>query len=104
VSQDNHSSHHVIPFALLTKVFVSLLILTVLTVVCGRIHLGAFEAPVAIVIAIAKAMLVIMYFMGMKYESNSNRIILGAAYLFIAIFAFFTILDIWTRVAQYSTL
>src|SRR6185312_461856 len=104
VSQGNHHHHHIIPFAVLTKVFVALVILTVLTVICGRIHLGALEAPVAIIIAIAKAMLVICYFMGMKYESNSNRIILGSAYLFIGIFAFFTILDIWTRIAEFSTL
>lgn len=104
MSQGNHHHHHIIPFAVLTKVFVALVILTVLTVICGRIHLGALEAPVAIIIAIAKAMLVICYFMGMKYESNSNRIILGSAYLFIGIFAFFTILDIWTRIAEFSTL
>jgi cytochrome c oxidase subunit 4 len=104
MSHDKHASHHVIPFAVLTRTFIALVILTVLTVICARIHLGSFEAPVAFLIAIAKALLVITFFMGMKYDSNSNRIIFGTAFVFLAIFAFFSILDIWTRIAQFNTL
>jgi cytochrome c oxidase subunit 4 len=104
MSHDNNHAHHIIPFAVLTKTFIALVFLTILTVVCARIHLGMFEAPVALLIAIAKAFLVISFFMGLKYDAVSNRIIFASAYLFLFIFAFFTALDIWTRIAQVSTL
>lgn len=104
MGHNNDHSHHIIPFATLTKVFAALVCLTVLTVICARVHLGAFAAPVAFVIAITKALLVISFFMGLKYDSNANRIIFASAFIFLAIFGFFTALDIWTRIAQVSTL
>lgn len=104
MSNDNHSSHHIIPFAVLTRVFGALVFLTILTVICARIHLGVFAAPVAFLIALTKAMLVITFFMGLKYDSNSNRIIFASAFVFLVIFGFFTVLDIWTRIAEFNTL
>ena len=96
--------HHIVPIQLLAKVCGTLLVLTAMTVIAARLHLGAFEAPVAFLIATAKALLVMAIFMGLKYEERSNRIIFGAGFFFLAVLIFFCALDIWTRVAETSTL
>lgn len=103
---NNHqpNEHHVIPFAILAKVCIALLALTVLTVAASRMHLGALEAPVAFVIAAVKAMLVMAYFMGLKYDEKSNRIIFSISFITLALLFLFCGLDIWTRIAQSSTL
>lgn len=100
--QEDH--HHIIPFSILRNVCAALLVLTVLTVVCARINFGVMAAPVAFLIAITKAMLVMSYFMGLKYDAKSNRVIFGLGFFFLAVLLFFCALDIWTRIGQMSTL
>ena len=95
----NHSEHHIISFDILRNVCLALLVLTVLTVFCSKfIDLGILEAPVAFLIAFVKAMLVMMYFMGLKYDTRGNQIIFSLGFFFLAVLAFFCVLDIWTRV------
>ena len=96
--------HHVIPFQVLARVAVALLILTVLTVATSRMHLGVLAAPVAFTIAIVKALLVMGYFMGLKYDVKSNRLIFAAGFFFLLLLFFICALDLYTRVTQGSTL
>jgi cytochrome c oxidase subunit 4 len=100
----DHQEHHIIPFAVLSRVCVALLILTALTVAASRMHLGMFEAPVAFLIAAVKAGLVMGFFMGLKYDVRSNKLIFATGYFFLALLFFFCALDIWTRVFQPATL
>ncbi len=96
--------HHVIPFQVLARVAVGLLALTALTVGTSRLHLGIFAAPVAFAIAIAKALLVMGFFMGLKYDVKSNRMIFAAGFFFLLLLFFICALDIYTRVHQVPTL
>lgn len=106
MANDKHQEggHHIIPFQVLGRVCVALLILTALTVATSRLHLGAMAAPVAFLIAFVKAMLVMGYFMGLKYEAKGNKVIFASGFFFLALLFFFSALDIWTRIAQTSTL
>jgi cytochrome c oxidase subunit 4 len=100
-----HSEHHIIPFSILRNVCVALLVLTVLTVFTARfVHLGILAAPVAFLIAFVKAMLVMMYFMGLKYDTRMNRLIFGCGFFFLGLLALFCVLDIWTRLNVANTL
>lgn len=99
-----HAHHHVTPMKVLLNTFIALIIATILTVVFHNMHLGMFAAPVAIVIATAKAMWVIMYFMGLKYDNVVNRIIFSTGFIFVAILLIFAALDIYTRVSAQSAL
>jgi cytochrome c oxidase subunit 4 len=99
-----HSEHHVIPFSVLSRVCGALLILTALTVFTSRLHLGVMAAPVAFLIAFVKAMLVMAFFMGLKYDAKSNRMIFATGFFFLLLLFFFCALDIWTRVQQTTTL
>jgi len=109
-----HHSHHdsefegghfVIPFEVLRNTALALFLLTALTVFTAKfVHLGAFAGIVAFAIAFTKAMLVILYFMGLRYDNKLNRFIFSLAFIFLFIFAFFSVLDVWTRVTNNPTL
>lgn len=102
---NNHNEHHIIPFEILRNVCIALLVLTALTVFTAKfIHLGPFASAVAFAIAFVKAMLVMAYFMGLKYDSKSNRMIFATGFIFLAVLAFFCVLDIWTRLQVQSVL
>jgi cytochrome c oxidase subunit 4 len=84
--------HIMTPKVLLT-VYVALVILTVLTVTITRIDFRNFNVGVALLIAVVKAGLVILYFMHLKYDSPFNGLILIIALLFVALFIWFAMQD-----------
>jgi len=87
------SSHHIIPFRTLATVFGSLIGLTVLTVVAAMLPLGPLDMPVAILIAMVKASLVVLYFMALKYDKPVNSLTFSVGTLFVVIFITFTLFD-----------
>lgn len=103
---NEHSPHHVTPMSIYIKVAAALYIFTILTVVAHYFEhaLGPMAAPVALLIATIKAALVMLYFMGLKYDNNQNRVIFGCGFFFLLLLYFFTVLDIVTRITQTSTL
>ena len=103
-SHTSEHSHHIIPFKILLNVFIALIVLTVLTVVFHEMKMGVLAAPVAVAIATAKALLVMGYFMGLKYENSSNKIIFASGFFFLALLFIFCVLDIFSRMQVQSTL
>lgn len=84
---------HVVPPSLLLAVFGGLLVLTVLTVGVTYVDLGQFNIWIALLVAVAKAGLVAMYFMHLRWDSPFNGIALISALLFVAIFMGTAMLD-----------
>jgi cytochrome c oxidase subunit 4 len=91
---ENH--HHVSPVWIFTAVFVTLLMLTIITYVVSFMGLGAASLPVAMAVAILKASLVIGWFMHLKYEDRFYMFIFVCSFLFIGIFFTFTLGDMKT--------
>lgn len=91
---DNHS--HV---PLLTKVFVSLLTLTVITVLASYVHFGsaAINILIAMLIATVKASLVAVFFMHLKWEDKLTWAFAGLSFPFVALFVLIDLLDIAIR-------
>ena len=107
---DHHDSHnseqHVTPFNVYVKVAAALFGLTFLTVGAHAIgeHLQPFTAFIAFAIATVKALLVILFFMHLKYETKINRAIFISGFIFLAILIGICFLDIYTRVIHPSVL
>jgi cytochrome c oxidase subunit 4 len=101
---EHHDGHVIVPYKTLRNVAITLLCLTVLTVATAQLHLGWAAAPIAFLIAFIKAMLVMMYFMGLKFDSVLNRVIFACGFFFLAVFYIFCALDAFTRVKEISTL
>jgi cytochrome c oxidase subunit 4 len=96
-------SHHIIPVDVYLKVFGVLMVLLVATVLAAmedfsiRLHWGPANVVIAMAIAIAKALLVVLFFMHIKYSSRLTQIIAGIAFLFLAVMFFFTFADYFSR-------
>lgn len=92
----NHSSH----FILLIKVFVSLLLLTVLTVVASKIHFNSTSVNiiVAILIATLKASTVFYYFMHLKWEDTITKCFALLAFPFLFLLLGITLWDMALKV------
>lgn len=84
---------HIVPFRVLAGVFGALLGLTVLTVAATQLDLGSANLALAMAIATAKAALVVLYFMHMRYDHPFNAVVFVTALAFVALFVVFTLLD-----------
>ena len=91
-AHDEHHVHAVSPKILL-GVYGALLVLTVATVAATWIDIGDLNIVLALLIAVAKAGLVAMYFMHLRWDSPMNGIVLITAMLFVAIFIAIAVLD-----------
>ena len=89
--------HHVTPFKTYMVIYVSLLVLTVITVAISRVELGVLNMPVAMLVASVKAALVVLWFMHQKYENNLNRVVFASAFFFLLLMFGFTAADTFTR-------
>lgn len=97
--------YHLTPFSVYLKVALALFALTILTVVTAKfMHLGVLATPVAILIAITKAALVLLYFMHLKYDSAINRLVFATSFFFVFVLFLFSVIDIFTRLKVDSTL
>jgi cytochrome c oxidase subunit IV len=84
---------HLTPVRIYWAIFFALIFFTLLTVGVSYVHLGPLNLVVAIVIATAKAALVVLYFMHMKYEAKFNVLVFLASLLFMGIFLAYTMND-----------
>jgi len=101
---EEEGSHVIVPFKTLRNVALALLALTVLTVTTAQWHLGWAAGPIAFTIAFIKAMLVMSFFMGLKFDSKLNRLIFATGFIGLGVLYLFCFLDIAFRITQNSTL
>jgi caa(3)-type oxidase subunit IV len=95
---DGHEhEHHILADGTALAVLGALLVLTVITVAVSRVDLGALNFTVALLIAIVKASVVGLWFMGLKYDHKENSLIFVSSFLFLAIFIVLTATDLLFR-------
>ena len=75
-------------------VWVLLIALTATTWATGRMHLGTWALPLALAIAIAKSLLVILFFMHLWEQKGVNRIVIGTSFVFVALIISLTVADV----------
>lgn len=78
-------------------VLAGLLVLTVTTYGAAKIDLGRLNFVTAMVIAGAKASLVVLYFMHARYSSRLTRVVMGVGLAWLAILMTLTLSDYLTR-------
>lgn len=81
----------------LLVVFVLLLLLLALTVAVARLDLGRGNLLAATAIASLKALLIVLYFMHVRYSEHLTWIIAGGACLWLVIMIGLTLGDYLTR-------
>jgi len=88
---------HLVPLRVYFTVFAILMVLTATTVSVSYLDLGPFNTVVAIVIAVTKMMLVILYFMHVRYSSRLTWAVVAGGFFWLALLLFMTLADYVTR-------
>jgi cytochrome c oxidase subunit 4 len=78
-------------------VYGALLALTLLTIGVAYLDLGPLNVAVALGIAIGKALLVMLFFMHLRYSSRLTWVIAAAGVIWLAHLLIFTLSDYFTR-------
>ena len=88
---------HIPPKSQLLAVFGALMVLTVITVLVSRVDLGYLNLPVALVVAVTKALLVILLFMEVKYSPKLVQVTAAVGFVFFGIMILYTMTDYLSR-------
>jgi cytochrome c oxidase subunit 4 len=91
------STHHVVPWRVYVAVFLTLCVLTVVTVVVTGYDFGPLNLIVALGVAIAKASLVVLFFMHARYSPRLTGVVIAASVAFFVILVFLTLTDYVSR-------
>jgi len=91
-------SEHIMSSKLYYGIWITLMILTVVTAKVAFIDLGPFNTVVALVIATCKALLVVLFFMHVKYASEKlTRMVIISSIFWLLILLFLSLADYSTR-------
>ncbi len=90
-------SEHIVPVKTYVLVFLELMVGTAITTAAAFVDLGPFNGIVALVIAMTKAVLVLLFFMHIKYSSKMTRTTVISAVVFLVILLALTMTDYISR-------
>ena len=95
--QPSPGEHHVVPIPVYNRVFWWLMFLLVITLVAAYFNLGMFNLPIAMAIAFAKAVIVVLFFMHVRWSTNLVKFFAVAALLWLSIMFVLTLADYMSR-------
>lgn len=78
-------SHHVLSLKAHFAVFAALMILTVITVMVSTVDLGAWNTIVALLVASIKGLVVILWFMHVKFSSRLTQLFVCAGFIWLIV-------------------
>jgi cytochrome c oxidase subunit IV len=90
-------SDHIVSPVVYVGVFLALMVGTALTVFAATVDLGMWNTPVALLIAVAKALLVVLFFMHVKYSSRLVSLAVGASILWLLLLIVGVVADYLSR-------
>lgn len=91
-------SQHIVPIKVYLLVFIALMVLLGSTIGASFLDLGPFNAVTALVIAGLKALLIILYFMHVRYShSRLPWVFAGAGFFWLLILIVLAISDYLSR-------
>ena len=95
---EHHDDHHGISHVASVKVLLgtggTLLLLTLVTVAATKVDFGtSINLAIAMLIAVVKATLVVLFFMHLKYDKIFHSVVFLSAILAASLFVGFTLMD-----------
>ncbi len=79
-------------------VLAALLALLTATILCAFIPMGVGNMIASLVLAVAKALLVMAFYMRLKRETPLLRIVAAVGFAFLTVLIVFTLADVLTRI------
>jgi cytochrome c oxidase subunit 4 len=90
-------SGHIASPKLYYAVFAALIVGTVLTYLAALVDFGFFNNVVMLAIAFTKMLLVMLFFMGVRWSSRLTWVVAGSGFVFLLILFTITMSDYMTR-------
>ena len=97
ITNPEHADHHIVSPFEYGLVFISLLIGTAITVWAADQNFHIFNPIIALGIASTKAVIVILFFMHVKYQSNLIKMTVGAGFFTFLVLITMTLSDYISR-------
>lgn len=91
------SEHIVTPVRTYLAVFAGLLVLTALTYFVATQDFGWLNTPIALAVALLKASLVVIIFMGVRYNTPLTKVVVVGGFFWLVILFGLTLNDYLTR-------
>ena len=73
------------------------MVLLIVTLGAAALDLGPLNLPIAVTIAVIKAVIVVLYFMHVRYSSHLVRFFAGATFFWLALMFILTLSDYASR-------
>ena len=90
-------AEHIVTKKQYSLVFGALLLLTFVTTAVGMMDLGRLNVVVALVIAVIKAMLVVLLFMHIYWSTKLTRVVVVSGLAWLALLLWLTLTDVLSR-------
>jgi len=106
----HETSHHVVPVFVYVRVISILMVLLILTLGVAAVDFSAMgngqfawvNIVVAVTVAVVKAVIIILYFMHVRYSSRLVWVFSGAAFFWVLILFAMTLVDYFSRPTSLS--
>ena len=95
--QEEHAEHHIVSPKVYVLIFGTLLVFTALTVIAAYVEMGVFNPIVALAIACIKAVLVVLYFMHIRYSSKLMKLTIASGVFMFVVLISMTLSDYMSR-------
>jgi cytochrome c oxidase subunit 4 len=90
-------SEHIVSKTIYFLIFGALMVLTVVTYWVALYDFGAWNVVIALAVAVTKAVLVVLFFMHVRYSTRLTKIVVIAGFFWLAILVTLTLSDYFTR-------
>ncbi|MCA1557934.1 MAG: cytochrome C oxidase subunit IV family protein [Acidobacteria bacterium] len=90
-------SEHIVSKTIYFLIFGALMVLTVVTYWVALYDFGNWNVVIALAVAVTKAVLVVLFFMHVRYSNRLTKIVVIAGFFWLAIMVVLTLADYFTR-------
>jgi len=97
VNDPEHQEHHIVGPVTYSIIFGILLLCTLLTVLAAKVEMGVLNPIVALGIATLKGVIVILFFMHVKYQSRLIKMTVAAGFFTFLVLITMTLSDYVSR-------
>jgi cytochrome c oxidase subunit 4 len=97
VVNPEHADHHLVTPLQYFYVYIALIAGTIITVLAAKVELHVFNPIVALAIACTKAVIVILFFMHVKYQSKLVKMTVAAGFFTFLVLITMTLTDYMSR-------
>jgi len=91
------ANHKIDGIGIYLLIYILLLALLIATVTAAGVDMGPWNVVTALLIAVVKALLVILFFMHVRHSSRLTWIFAGAAFLWLTLLLGLTLSEYWFR-------